>query len=942
MRLLHDLRISTRLLIVYALFLLPVAALFHSVYVANDALVAFTRKEIRGALYAEALRQVMDSVARDADPAALARAADRVEAAERQHGDGMDTAAPAMGAVETLRAAGPGGSSAALYALQFLVARVADGSNLVLDSDLNSHYLVNALTVEVPDIVVRLEAVAGLTRGHVGRAELFPAERDAFQLQDAGFSPAMDGLETSMNLGFRGNGDGSVRAALAGHFDAARDALNTVLAALRAGALAGADDQAADSQLVAPALAAVSELSRAGNVELRRLLEARIDVFRRALAHDMLIALALFAVAVVFLVAAVQRGVVRPVVATARLMERLAAGDTALDVPGRKRRDEVGTMARAVEVFRQTAIGVAEARAAELRDAHRVAHVGIWRRDLIGGVLAVSDELHDLLGTDLQTFDLTPENVLPLVHPDDRAAAAAIIARARTGEAGELEFRLLRPDNKLVWLQLEINVEADSTGRAVAVRGVCQDVTERRAAAERIYRLAHYDSLTGLANRALLHERIAGAVARAQRKGGSLAVLCFNLDGFKAVNDLNGHAAGDVLLREVGARLGRGVRETDTVARLGGDEFVVLQDGPTQPTAAHALADRLLATLAEPYDLSGGAQASVTASVGVALFPGDGDGPEALLHNAETALYRAKGAGRNSSAFFRPEMDREARERQALERDLKHVAARGELALAWQPIAEAAAGGAGVLGFEVLLRWDRPGHGRVPPDQFIPVAESCGAIIDIGAWVLREACHEAARWAAPLLVAVNVSPVQAQRGEAFAEMVEQALASSGLDPSRLLLEVTEGVLIRESDRVLAALRRLKARGVRIALDDFGTGYSSLATLRAFPFDKLKIDRGFIAGVTEGGQDTAIVRAVLGLARGLGLPVVAEGVETEAQLAALRSEGCQEVQGWLIGRPAPIETFAGLTGALPPTVVAGTGTVGRKGQQRRRAPEYLQG
>ena len=263
-------------------------------------------------------------------------------------------------------------------------------------------------------------------------------------------------------------------------------------------------------------------------------------------------------------------------------------------------------------------------------------------------------------------------------------------------------------------------------------------------------------------------------------------------------------------------------------------------------------------------------------------------------------------------------MDRELRERRILEHDLRQAAARGEFALAWQPLSAAASGG-GVTGFEVLLRWHHPVRGVVPPDVFIPVAETSGAISAIGAWVLRKACLEAASWAEPLRVAVNVSPLQAQQGESFADMVEQALAESGLAPSRLELEVTEGVLIREADRVLTALCRLKARGVRVALDDFGTGYSSLATLRAFPFDKMKIDRSFVAGVASGGQDAAIVRAVLGLARGLSLPVVAEGVETEAQLDALRIEGCEEVQGWLVGRPAPIESFAHLTGT--PAVVA---------------------
>ena len=547
-------------------------------------------------------------------------------------------------------------------------------------------------------------------------------------------------------------------------------------------------------------------------------------------------------------------------------------------------------------------------------EATRVARIGTWWQDLNGSPLTMSDEMHNLLGTDPSTFSPTLANLLALIHPDDRDAAAASFARdGASAEVVEHEWRVLRAGGAPAWFWAETRIETDMAGVVVAVRGVCQDVTERRATAERIYKLAHHDTLTDLANRTLLHERLSGAVARARRSGGTLAVLCIDLDGFKAVNDLHGHGAGDRLLCEVARRLGCNVRENDVVARLGGDEFVVLQDGPAMPDAARMLADRLVSVLAEPYELGAGVQGCVTASVGVALFPDDGDSPDTLLHNADTALYQAKWAGKNGSAFFRPEMDCELRQRRELEHDLRHAAARGEFTLAWQPLA-AAAGDGRINGFEVLLRWCHPERGLVRPDVFIPVAEASGAIASIGAWVLRQACFEAARWAAPLRIAVNVSPLQVQQGAAFAEMVEEALAASGLAPSRLELEVTEGVLVHEADRVLLALRRLKLLGVRVALDDFGTGYSSLATLRAFPFDKIKIDKSFIANIAAGGQDAAIVRAVVGLAHGLGLPVVAEGVETQAQLGVLRVERCEEVQGWLTGRPAAIESFAHLTSA----------------------------
>jgi len=575
-------------------------------------------------------------------------------------------------------------------------------------------------------------------------------------------------------------------------------------------------------------------------------------------------------------------------------------------------RDEQAREAAQRAQEREQATIEAAEHAVELRNAHRIARIATWRRDLGKATVAMSDEMHKLLGTAPDTFEPTEENLRDLVHPEDRAATAAAFSRAASGEAPvEHELRVLRPDGTTAWFWCEMHLETNASGRAVAVRGVCKDVTEHRVTAERIHRLAYHDALTGLANRSLLRDRMTDAIVQTRRTGGQLAVFCFDLDGFKAVNDVHGHAAGDRLLCEVAARLCGGVRETDTVARLGGDEFVVLQAGVVQPGMASAAAEWLVEALGAPYNLGPGeTHGRVTASVGVAQFPIDGEDPETLLHNADTALYQAKWAGKNQVAFFHPKMDSELRERRALERDLHQAAARGEFALAWQPLSATDDTGA-LTGFEVLLRWHHPERGMIAPDVFIPVAEACGAILAIGAWVLREACREAARWTAPLRVAVNVSPVQAQKGEAFVAMVEQVLVSTGLAPTRLVLEVTEGVLIRDAVQVLAALKHLRALGVRIALDDFGTGYSSLATLRSFPFDQIKIDRSFVAGISTApdGEDMAIVQAVMSLARGFSVSVVAEGVETETQLNALLGIGCHEVQGWLIGRPAPIGDFS---------------------------------
>jgi diguanylate cyclase (GGDEF)-like protein/PAS domain S-box-containing protein len=438
-----------------------------------------------------------------------------------------------------------------------------------------------------------------------------------------------------------------------------------------------------------------------------------------------------------------------------------------------------------------------------------------------------------------------------------------------------------------------------------------RDLRERIAAEARIRHLAHHDSLTGLPNRARLVERMEEALAGARRGGAGFAVLYLDLDRFKPVNDLYGHGAGDRLLREAAQRLRAEVRESDTVARLGGDEFAILMAPAAGPDAAAALAERLVRSLARPFDLGEGTVASVSVSIGIALHPADAQDAESLLRAADTALYRVKRAGRDGHAFFQPEMDQDLRLRRALEQGIRLAPARGELALHYQPVAAAETGE--VIGFEALLRWHHPRHGQVPPDVFIPIAEASGGILRVGEWVLAEACREAARWARPLRVAVNVSPIQIQHAD-FCRLLARILGETGLAPERLEIEVTESLFVSEVERALETLREVKALGVRVALDDFGTGYSSLGTLRTFPFDKIKVDRSFVRGLGGDEQARAIVRAVLGLGRGMRLPVVAEGVETPAQLRELRQENCAEVQGYLIGRPQPIEAYAAVTGA----------------------------
>jgi diguanylate cyclase (GGDEF)-like protein/PAS domain S-box-containing protein len=435
---------------------------------------------------------------------------------------------------------------------------------------------------------------------------------------------------------------------------------------------------------------------------------------------------------------------------------------------------------------------------------------------------------------------------------------------------------------------------------------VIEDVTDRKQAEERIAYMAHHDALTDLPNRAAFTEHIAATLDKV--KGSqSFAVLCIDLDRFKEVNDVFGHLIGDGLLREVSRRL-RGAAEGAFLARLGGDEFTLIAAGGPQPSTAEALAERLLAAVADELDIEGH-RMRVGLSIGVAIYPNDGADAATLVSNADAALYRAKAEGRGMIRFFAADMDQQLRDRRALQHDLRSALVKREIVLHYQPQARI---DGEIIGFEALVRWYHPSRGLVPPGTFIPLAEESGTIIPLGEWILREACREAASWPRPLQVAINLSPIQFRHGDLPA-LVHSVLLETGLAAGRVELEITESVLIGDFSRAVSILRRLKALGVRISMDDFGTGYSSLSYLQAFPFDKIKIDRGFISNLGRSPQSTAIVRAVIGLGRGLDLPVVAEGVETKDQLAFLSHEACDEIQGYLVGRPAPIESYSELVG-----------------------------
>ena len=479
---------------------------------------------------------------------------------------------------------------------------------------------------------------------------------------------------------------------------------------------------------------------------------------------------------------------------------------------------------------------------------------------------------------------------LDAAHVSVNIVPVKILSRDELGELGE-SFNLMQEEVREAALGLhEARAKMDTARTELLIKHA------------EIAHLAHHDPLTDLPNRTVLSARLAEALETAEADGTSFAVLNVDLDHFKEANDVFGHAVGDELLCAIAARLQIAAQDA-FIARLGGDEFTLVQTGGEQPAAAEALAERLLGALSVDFEIRG-QRIPMGLSVGAALYPKDAKDAVTLQANADAALYRAKADGRHLACFFHPDMDRHLRERYALQHDLRSAIANGELRLHYQP--QATIDGE-IFGFEALLRWQHPKYGMVPPNTFITLAEQNGLIVEIGEWALREACREAASWTKPLQISVNLSPVQFRYGD-LPNMVHAVLLETGLSPKRLEFEITEGVLINDPSRALSILRRLKNLGLKIAMDDFGTGYASLSSLQSFPFDKIKIDRSFISKAHANPQSAAIVRAVIGLSTALGIPIIAEGVETESEREFLRNEGCREIQGYLIGRPHPIAFY----------------------------------
>ncbi len=593
-------------------------------------------------------------------------------------------------------------------------------------------------------------------------------------------------------------------------------------------------------------------------------------------------------------------------------------------------RHRIRFLMRANQAFadlRHTMVSLSESEV-RLANAQRLAKVGNWEWTPGEEDMLWSLEMYRIFGMDMRPGTSTYGAFLEAVHPGDRAEIEkAMQESARERKPWSVDHRLLLADGRECFVHHQAVVIAGRDGLPWRLAGTVQDITERRRQEERIRQLAYYDSLTGLPNRRMLHSHMKRLLLSARQRDRVVALLFIDLDRFKRINDTMGHATGDQLLRAVATRLVEGVRATDivlrtptssnVVSRLGGDEFTVVLNQIRSADEAALVARRVLEAVREPFVFQG--QSFVMgASIGIAMYPDDGTDADALLRNADSAMYHAKEAGRNSYRFFRESMNEEAVRSLRLEQSLRRALEEDGLELHYQALVGAEAGT--VIAAEALARWASPDFGEVGPAEFVPLAEETGLIEPLGAWVLNEACRQQRAWldagVAPVRMAVNVSSRQLVKRD-FAKDVSETIEAYRLDPAGVELEITESALMDDEPALLETLHQLKEVGVRLALDDFGTGYSSLSRLFRFPIDTIKIDQSFVREIGSETKPDAIIAAVTAMAHRLGLTVAAEGVETESQAAFLRAEGCDLFQGYLFARPLRAREFPGSLGLTRP-------------------------
>lgn len=543
-----------------------------------------------------------------------------------------------------------------------------------------------------------------------------------------------------------------------------------------------------------------------------------------------------------------------------------------------------------------------------LKEAQKIAKIGSWELEFPALELSWSDEIYRIFEIDPSVFQPSYEHFLNAVHPDDRALIDAAYADALKNKTPyEIVHRLLLKNGLLKYVHERGETFYNEEGDPIRSVGTVQDISKQKVTEKKIEHMAHHDALTGLPNRTFAKASAEQIIANAKRSEAKAAFLFIDLDGFKAINDTLGHSAGDLMLKTIASRLKKCVRESAIISRQGGDEFLLILSDIKEENLIASAAQKVLAELQKSFEINAHTF-STSASIGISLYPDHGETFELLLRSADTAMYKAKESGKNTYCFYSEKMKHDLIGQFKLQNDLKSALHNSEFVLFYQPQIDL--GTNRITGAEALIRWNHPQMGMVPPMNFIPLAESSGLIVQIGQWVIEEACRQAAAWqrsGIEITVAVNISAVQFKRGN-LETVVTDALAASGLNPSCLELELTESVMMHDMESTLLTVRNLKSLGVQLSIDDFGTGYSSLAYLKRFAVDKLKIDQSFVQNILENKEDAVIVKTIIQMAKNLNLKTIAEGVEDAEVLAAVETCGCDEVQGYHFAKPMEASEF----------------------------------